>query len=121
MPSWEVKELPTGLVMLQGPETHLHARFSGRGIFADWKKDAAVSRTPDRRIACTRLTRVSSTRDMTFSGPQRVESGVLAHALDVIMERSTSTPNTRFPRIQYLEEHQASPERQTSPNFILVS
>jgi hypothetical protein len=59
---------------------------------------------------------------MTFSGLQRVESGVLAHALDVMMEPTWSlTTNTRHPKSHHPEGHQALSERQTSLNFISIS
>jgi hypothetical protein len=58
---------------------------------------------------------------MTFSGLQRVESGVLAHTLDAMMEPIwSSTTNTRHPKSQHLEGHQALSERQTSPSFIFL-
>ena len=41
MPSWEVLELPRRLVMLQGPEAHLYARFGGVTGSADWAEGSS--------------------------------------------------------------------------------
>jgi hypothetical protein len=58
---------------------------------------------------------------MTFSGPQRVESGVLAHALDVMMEHTLSfATSILLPKPHHLEQHPSLSERQTSPTIISI-
>jgi hypothetical protein len=55
---------------------------------------------------------------MTFSGSQRVESGVLAHALDGMIEHALSFTTSIILSISHhLEQHQLSITRQTSPTI----
>lgn len=74
MPNAEMLVLSRRLVVMQGPELHLYARFSGRCRSVHWTLRADASRTSVRSLDLDNMHAPFSTYSMSFSGAQALQS-----------------------------------------------